>query len=172
MFRSMALSGVKGTSLSVVSYKAESFSIANSTYRNDAFHNQISCFHSPTWRNSCPFENEVAFMQGLNPHLEAVLSQSCHPPQITRLQTGIALVSRWDAKQQTPWQHSAVTSKALKEMGTGRIFVNLKLNFSKSLLLLLRLKSRRLSDYCWGIQVNAMIPRDHSLVSNAKAQVA
>lgn len=107
-------------------------------------------------------------MQGLNPHLEAVLSQSCHPPQITRLQTGIALVSRWDAKQQAPWQHSAVTSKALKEMGTGRIFVNLKLNFSRSLLLLLRLKSRRLSDYCWGIQVNAMSPRNHSLVSNAK----
>jgi len=38
--------GVKRTFLSVVFYKAESFSVTNSTYKRDAF--QISSFHSPT----------------------------------------------------------------------------------------------------------------------------
>lgn len=61
-------------------------------------------------------------------------------------------------------------SKALQETGTGRVFVNFKLNFFKSLLLLLRPKRRSLSVYCWGNQANAMIPRDQSLVSNAKTK--
>lgn len=102
MFRNMAHSGIKGTFLSVVSYKAESFSIANSTYQSDAFHNQSDQLLSQPNLNSRAFENEVVFKQPLNPHLEAVLSQSCHLPQITRLQTGVACALQWDTKQETP----------------------------------------------------------------------
>lgn len=66
----------------------------------------------------------------------------------------------WDEKQETLQSHSAAMSKAL--------LVNFKLSFSKSLFVSLRLKNRRLSDYCCGNQANAMIPRDHNLVSNRK----